>query len=101
MTPKQRRQRFEALERFGCLVCWIEHGCHTPAEIHHLKGHRWSGMGKRASDAHTIPLCPVHHRHGGSGEVGYHQSPAEFEERYGTQGELLDIVNEWLDRRAA
>lgn len=98
LTPKQRRERFDALERFGCIACWIDRGTYAPAEIHHLKGHQWSGMGQKADDAHTIPLCPAHHRHG---EDAYHQSPREFERRYGTQQQLLDIINEWLDRRAA
>lgn len=102
MTPKARRQRFQDLQQLGCVVCWREYGCQTPAEIHHLKGAQWSGMGKRASDEHTIPLCPAHHRTGAhDGTVGYHQSPSSFEARYGTQAELLEFVDEWIARRAA
>lgn len=82
-------KRLDRLAELGCIVCRRQWGIYTPAEIHHLKGHRWSGMGKRASDEHAIPLCPIHHRHGGGGEVGYHQSPKDFTERYGTQEELL------------
>lgn len=99
MTPKQRRARFETLEQYGCVVCRREYGVISPAEIHHLKGHPWSSMGKRASDEHTIPLCPVHHRHGSrpTGDVGYHQSPREFEQRYGSQAALLQEVNSWVE----
>ena len=98
MKPAQRRKRFNLLERHGCVVCRREYGVHTPPEIHHLKGHPWSGMGMRASDKFTIPLCPVHHRHGSraTGDVGYHQSPAEFERRYGSQAFLLRQIEDWI-----
>jgi len=86
---KADRARLDALVEYGCIVCRNQGRGWTAPEIHHLKGHRWSGMGKRAGHHHTIPLCPVHHRHGGDGEVGYHQSPGQFEDRYGSQAELL------------
>lgn len=97
MTPKQRKKRFAALAQIGCIVCRNEGLGDTPAEIHHLKGYQYSSMGKRASDQVSIPLCPIHHRHGGHGQVGYHQSPDRFESRYGTQAELLDQVNGIID----
>ncbi len=89
MTPKQRKKRFEALSEMGCIVCRNQGYGWTPTEIHHLKGSPWSGMGKRASDEHTIPLCAVHHRHSAAGEIGFHDSPAEFREQYGSQADLL------------
>lgn len=90
MTNKQRLRR---LAELGCIVCLMSGRGYVPTEIHHLRGHQWSGMGKRASDEHTIPLCPIHHRHGGHGETGYHQSPKRFEQRYGSQADLLAEVN--------
>lgn len=91
-------KRFELLAEMGCIVC-LNHGLGaSPAEIHHLKGTGWSSMGKKSSDRHTIPLCPIHHRTGGGGHVGYHQSPAEFERRYGTQMDLLERVDRRLDQ---
>lgn len=90
---KADRKRMDALVEYGCIVCRNQHRGWCAPEIHHLKGHRWSGMGKRASNQNTIPLCPIHHRHGGEGEVGYHQSPGEFEDRYGSQAELLEQIN--------
>lgn len=96
LTPGQRRRRFDALAAMGCIVC----GAHP--EIHHLRGHPWSGAGQRAGDEHTIPLCRGHHR-GDSllpGVVGYHESPAEFERQYGTQADLLEQVEQRL-REAA
>lgn len=96
MTRRERAIRFQRLRELGCVVCWREFGVYTEPEIHHLKGHPWSGMGKRADDSHSIPLCAVHHRHGSGSHIGYHQSPAQFEARYGSQGDLLEVVEGWL-----
>ena len=97
MTPKQRQRRFAALTDMGCIVCLNQGRGWVPPEIHHLKGSPWSGMGKKEDDANTIPLYPGHHRYGGDGEIGFHQSPAEFRERYGSQGDLYAQVEERLD----
>jgi hypothetical protein len=100
LTAAQRQVRFDALTRMGCIVCRNETFGIIPPEIHHLRGHPWSGASQKASDAHTIPLCPLHHREGDGthGFIGYHQSPAEFEARYGSQGQLLEQVNGLLGR---
>lgn len=90
---KADRKRIEALVELGCVVCGNLGRGRVDPEIHHLRGHRWSGMGMRASNQHTIPLCPAHHRHGGPHEIAYHRSPADFEQAYGSQADLLDQVN--------
>jgi hypothetical protein len=98
MTPAARKARFDRLVEIGCIAClrdpdlgfWVE------PEIHHLKGHPYSSMGKRAADEYTIPLCAIHHRHGAWGHPGYHQSPRAFERKYGTQAELLAAVEAML-----
>ena len=40
-----------------CLVCG-----RLPAEAHHLKFSQPSAMGRKVSDAFTVPLCALHHR---------------------------------------
>lgn len=97
MTPKQRKLRFGKLTYIGCIVCKNQGYGWTPPEIHHLKGHPWSAMGMRASDEHTIPLCPAHHRFGHEREIGFHQSPAAFQDKYGSQQTLLQQVEAMLD----
>ncbi len=86
--------RFQTLHEIGCIVCRREQGGWTPAEIHHLKGSPYSGMGMKAKDHHTIPLCPAHHRHG---PLGFHHvGKREWEDRYGSQSFLLAATNELI-----
>ena len=40
-----------------CLVCGRQ-----PAEAHHLKFSQPSVLGRKVSDAFTVPLCALHHR---------------------------------------
>jgi len=97
MKRKERTRRFARLIDIGCVVCLNQGRGWVAPEIHHLKGSPWSGMGMRADDCYTIPLCPGHHRHGGQGEIGFHQSPAEFRERYGSQADLYAQIEEIID----
>jgi hypothetical protein len=96
MMAKTKKEiaHLRRVAELGCIVC-INNGYEdTPSECHHIRSGQ--GRSQKASHYEVIPLCPIHHRYGGYGEVGYHQSPAEFEERYGTELELLEQVNELL-----
>lgn len=88
MTKKERDTRFRKLSDLGCSVCRM------PAEIHHLSGYEFgSGMGLKAPDKFTIPLCPNHHR----GYEGFHTiGKLTWEEKFGTQKYHLTTVNEKL-----
>jgi|TARA_R110000764_G_scaffold27814_3_gene65552 hypothetical protein len=87
LTKKERKIRFEALAEYGCVVCM------RPAEIHHLIGHPYSSMGKKANDINTIPLCVDHHR--GSQGI-HHMGMRVWEQVYGSQEYLLNKTNENL-----
>jgi hypothetical protein len=88
MKPKERKARFNALSEIGCILC------QRPAEIHHLIGLKYRGMGKKASDENTIPLCVDHHR----GEQGIHHiGQKTWESTYGTQDILLDMTNKYIN----
>lgn len=52
-------------------------------------------MGQRATDDETIPLCPLHHQHGGYG-VAFHAGPKRWQELHGTELELLSQINALL-----
>lgn len=75
-----------------CIVCCNNGFQGTPAELHHPR--RGVGMGLKSSDHDVIALCPIHHRTGGYGEIALHMGIESFEERYGTEEELLFQMKE-------
>jgi hypothetical protein len=105
--PSNHEVRYAALREIGCLVCHLK-GYTIPCgmtEIHHLvdKGYRKHSGGNQA----TIPLGVWHHR--GEPLIDYtatemraiwgpsmFRESKEFTRLYGSQRELLAIVNEIL-----
>lgn len=85
MTAAERRH-MERVRALGCLIC------HRPAAIHHVRRH-----GEPRDHLRVLPLCPTHHQHGGHG-VAIHAGREEWERVYGTEEELLDLVDELLSR---
>ena len=84
MTPKERRERFDLLSEMGCIICG------QPPQIHHLIGNKYRGLSQKAGDDKTIPLCMDHH----TGHDGIHKMGMRaWEEEFGTQEHLLEIVN--------
>jgi hypothetical protein len=79
----------------GCIVCLNEGLGQTPAAIHHIR--TGYGVSQRAPDSETIPLCPTHHQDPANGELAYHATPQQFQDRYGTELELLEQVKEILN----
>lgn len=82
--PKRRRWVNEKYTR------WVKTQpcacCGKPADDpHHLIGHGQGGMGTKAHDSFTIPLCRKHHRE-------LHNDPVKFEQKYGSQLEMLKSV---------
>lgn len=66
--------------------------CGMPSDDpHHLIGHGQGGMGTKAHDSFTLPLCREHH-------TELHNDPVKFERKYGSQLEMLKNV---LDRAFA
>jgi hypothetical protein len=66
---------------------WAKHQpcacCGNPADDpHHVIGYGLGGMGTKAHDLFVIPLCRAHHDE-------LHAGMKAFEEKYGTQPELL------------
>jgi hypothetical protein len=88
---KAERQHLDRVARLGCIVCG------RPAEIHHLLN--GAGMGQRADNYTCIPLCQAHHRTGGHG-VAIHAGKKTWEQRFGTELELLERTRELLEEAA-
>lgn len=83
-------RRKKQLYQIGCIVCLNELDIWCPPEPHHIRAE--GSAGKRAPDDATIPLCHSHHRTGGYG-VAFHAGPEEWQERWGSERELLEQVN--------
>lgn len=66
-----------------CCVCGA-----TSDDAHHLIGYGQSGMGTKAHDLFTIPLCRVHHSE-------LHKDPKQWEYENGSQ---LVLLFKFLDR---
>ena len=93
MTTKAEREHLSKVAEIGCIVCLNENYGQSPAEIHHIRSGK--GMAQRASNYEVIPLCPIHHRNGGHG-VAVHAGIETWQERFGTEVELLEQVKEML-----
>ena len=76
-TPAQRL-RWERIRLLGCSVTH----CNLLASIHHTH----TGMGGRKDHDKVIGLCHFHHQ----GDEGIHKGRAAWQEKYGTEDELLE-----------
>lgn len=85
-TTAQEKAHMGQVAALGCIACInLGHGP-SPAEVHHARA--FAGAGQRSTAFHTMPLCPIHHRHGGSG-VAVHAGIQSFERNHGTERDLL------------
>ena len=85
--PNAERDYMASVAELGCLICW------QPAEVHHKTG---AGMGMRASNYDTMPLCPRHHRTGGHG-FAIHAGTETWEAKYGLQDEHIKMTKRMLN----
>lgn len=83
---KAEKCHLSRVAELRCIVCRNEGLGDSPAEIHHCSS--GTGMSVRADNFHVIPLCPNHHRTGGHG-VAIHAGRQSWENKYGTETELL------------
>ena len=83
---KAQRERMARIVDAGCIVCRRHLRAWSPAGIHHIT------TGRKRNHDDTIALCAQHHQTGGSG-VALHANRALWEEKYGTQEELLEATN--------
>ena len=85
---KAEREYLSKVAEIGCIICYRNGYPQTPCEIHHIRD-VGLGLGVRNNHANTLPLCPLHHR----GNDGIHgMGRKAWERKYGTQWELLEIV---------
>lgn len=83
----------DKLTSYGCIACKIDGNGHVQPAIHHML----SG-GRRIGHLFTLPLCqPGHHMDGQQlGRISRHPWKRQFEQKYGTEQELLQILQKEL-----
>lgn len=94
-AEREHRNRVAAL---GCIVCLNAGYPDSPAQLHHIR--KGQGMSQRAGEYEVIPLCPIHHQHGGYG-VAIHAGQEAFELAHGTECQLLAQTLELLGLSAS
>ena len=90
---KEEKDHMQKVAALGCIICELYLDTSTPAMLHHVEGRT-----KKGCHIKVLPLCFEHHQGGNRCDkyVSRHPYKAEFERRYGTEAELLEIVNEKL-----
>lgn len=79
---KLEKQHMDKVAQLGCIICG-----NPEVHLHHIR-YPGLGMGKRSTNFEVIPLCQPHHQ----GNLSVHGSPKLFEEKFGTQKQLLESV---------
>jgi hypothetical protein len=90
--PTAEEARF--MDRMGQLpcICCLKDGW----ENHEISLHHIDGRTKPGAHFLVLPLCAGHHQQGTGANpalIAVHPNKARFEERHGTQMELLDECN--------
>lgn len=95
------RNRTSAEKRFhdqlaslGCIACRLD-GTHNPVvSIHHINGRTRPG-----AHMQVLPLCAGHHQDGTGwpGLIAVHPWKRRFEDKYGTQEQLLERCRKLLE----
>lgn len=92
--PEMRRgfkdkKRLEMVASYPCLACQKKNKTQTTRTcVHHFWG---TGAGMKESDLKTMPLCESCHNE-------LHRGLDKFEEKYYTQKEMINKVNEMIFR---
>ena len=84
---KADKKRFDQLKQLGCMAC-AKFGRIREPVIHHIRKH--TGISRRPDHQDTIPLCPEHHN---MGNESIHHNKKLFEEKFGTEKQLLITTN--------
>jgi len=94
-TPTKAEQaHMDRVRELGCIICRNSLGIYdSPAAIHHVYGRT-----KEGAHFSVLPICFLHHQAGNNNGmyVSRHPYKTEFENRYGTEQDLLKQVEELL-----
>ena len=89
---KQQQIYLQKLVDLGCIACY-KAGMETKPEIHHIRDYGYR------NHWNCIPLCPAHHRPTAAviGVPNIHGDKLEFERKYGTEKELLELCRKLIE----
>ena len=86
VTNAQKSWHDTLVRVVGCIACRVGRGEFNDfCSIHHIDGRT-----KPHAHWYVIPLCAPHHQTGGEG-VALHHNKTRFEDRFGTQDDLLAL----------
>lgn len=92
---KSEKQFHDSMAQIGCIACRKDGMFNPVVSIHHIDGRTKPGAHKLA-----LPLCYPHHQGDGKVVPSVHGNKRQFENRYGTQRQLLAECNELLRGQA-
>jgi len=94
-NPTKAESEFhDIVAGLGCIACMLDGIINPVVSIHHIDGRT-----KKGAHMKVLPLCAGHHQNGTGNDISLiamHPYKARFESRYGTQAQLLELVNELL-----
>jgi hypothetical protein len=91
---KSEKELHDAIAKIGCIACIKDGVFNDHVSIHHISG-------RTRQDAHllVLALCAGHHQDGTGNDktmIAVHPFKARFEDRYGSQIDLLAETMELL-----
>lgn len=95
-VTKADRELWHRIAGLGCCACAIDGNENPFVSIHHVDGRTKAGC-----HALVLPLCAEHHQQDDTDKlqrIAIHPNKARFEQKYGTQAELLALVMERLGK---
>lgn len=96
---KDEKEYQSQVAAIGCIACLLD-GNHNPVvSIHHCDGRTKPGCQLK-----VLPLCAGHHQDGTGNDktmIARHPYKARFEAKYGTEEQLMGLVNEIISGTAS
>ena len=95
VTAQEKLYWSRLAEEVGCIACLLDGNRNTYVSIHHIDGRTKPGC-----HGLVLPLCAPHHQQDDTdpmGRVAVHPNGARFEIRYGSQMELKEKCDFYLE----
>jgi hypothetical protein len=93
-TAEEKRLHGQ-IAALGCIACRLDGKPSPPVSIHHIDGRTKPGAHRQ-----VLALCAGHHQDGtgAPGLIAVHPWKARFQERYGSQADLLAMTLSLIDQ---